>query len=476
MATLAAPSAAPPSPPASRLQAIIAQLGFSAGTAAEALAHNKLRAGLTSLGILFGVASVIAMLAIGSGAEQAILEEMKLLGANNIVITPVIEQKEGKVDNDPTAKKDAKRFTPGLSYLDAEAIRRVVPDVMGTSSEVVVNSVITREGRHRSGKIVGVDSSYFRIMNLKLDEGANFALRHYSTSAPVTIIGQGVKSRFFTTENPIGKPIKVGNDWLIVVGVLEDRKVSADIASKLGIRDANMDVYVPLPTMLLRYRNRAEVTQQEMELAAKDANSGGSNNTDSTETDDERAEKRNYHQLDKVIVQVDKSSAVTAVADLTRRMLQRRHNDVTDFEIAVPELLLQQEQHTKTIFNIVLGAIASISLIVGGIGIMNIMLASILERIKEIGVRRAVGATQKEIGAQFLSEAVMISLAGGIAGILLGVGFATAIEHIAKIHTIVSAMSVVVAFGVSAAVGVVFGLVPASRAAKQDPITCLRYE
>jgi putative ABC transport system permease protein len=228
--------------------------------------------------------------------------------------------------------------------------------------------------------------------------------------------------------------------------------------------------------MLLRYRNRAEVTQQEMELAARDANSGGSNNSDSTETDDERAEKRNYHQLDKVIVQVDKSSAVTAVADLTRRMLQRRHNDVTDFEISVPELLLQQEQHTKTIFNIVLGAIASISLIVGGIGIMNIMLASILERIKEIGVRRAVGATQKEIGAQFLSEAVMISLAGGVAGILLGVGLATAIERIAKIHTIVSPMSVVVAFGVSAAVGVVFGLMPASRAAKQDPIVCLRYE
>ncbi len=474
MATLAADSAAAP-PPASRLQAIVAQLGFSAGTAAEALAHNKLRAGLTSLGILFGVASVIAMLAIGSGAEQAILEEMKLLGANNIVITPIVEQKEGKVDNDPTAKKDAKRFTPGLSYLDADAIRRVVPDVMGTSSEVVVNSVITREGQHRSGKIVGVDSSYFRIMNLRLDQGAVFGQGHYAASAPVTIIGQGVKSRFFTTENPIGKPIKVGNEWLIVVGVLEDRKLSADIASKLGIRDANMDVYVPLPTMLLRYRNRAEVTQQEMELAAQDANSGGAN-TDSSETDDQRAEKRNYNQLDKVIVQVDKSSAVTSVADLTRRMLQRRHNDVTDFEITVPELLLQQEQHTKTIFNVVLGAIASISLIVGGIGIMNIMLASILERIKEIGVRRAVGATQKEIGAQFLSEAVMISLAGGLAGILLGVGLATAIERIAKIHTIVSPMSVVVAFGVSAAVGVVFGIMPASRAAKQDPIVCLRYE
>ncbi len=475
MATFAAESAATPTPPASRLQAFIAQLGFSAGTAAEALAHNKLRAGLTSLGILFGVASVIAMLAIGSGAEQAILEEMKLLGANNIVITPIVEQKEGKVDNDPTAKKDSKRFTPGLSYLDAEAIRRVVPDVMGTSSEVVVNSVITREGQHRSGKIVGVDSTYFRIMNLRIDQGAPFGQKQYSSSAPVTIIGQGVKARFFTTENPIGKPIKVGNGWLTVVGVLEDRKFSADIASKLGIRDANMDVYVPLPTMLLRYRNRAEVTQQEMELAAQDANSGGSN-ADSSETDDQRAEKRNYNQLDKVIVQVDKSDAVTAVADLSRRMLQRRHNDVTDFEITVPELLLQQEQHTKTIFNIVLGAIASISLIVGGIGIMNIMLASILERIKEIGVRRAVGATRNEIGAQFLSEAVMISLAGGLAGILLGVGLATAIERIAKIHTIVSPMSVVVAFGVSAAVGVLFGIVPASRAAKQDPIVCLRYE
>jgi putative ABC transport system permease protein len=272
----------------------------------------------------------------------------------------------------------------------------------------------------------------------------------------------------------VGQTIKVGNEWLTVVGVLEDRKVSKETAQHLGIRDANLDVYVPLPTMLLRYRNRAEVTQQEMEAAANLANSGGAN--DSTQTDDQRAEKRNYHQLDKVIVQVDKSSAVTPVADVVRRMLQRRHNDVVDFEITVPELLLQQEQHTKNIFNIVLGAIASISLIVGGIGIMNIMLASILERIKEIGVRRAVGATRKDIGAQFLSEAVMISLAGGIAGILLGAALASAIERIAKIHTIVSPLSVVVAFGVSVAVGVVFGIVPANRAAKADPIVCLRYE
>jgi len=472
MATAVVGQGAPPR--ASRAQALLAHVTFSARTAAEAVAHNKLRASLTSLGILFGVASVIAMLAIGNGAEQEILEQMKLLGANNIVITPIIEQKEGKVDSDPTAKKESKRFTPGLSYLDAEAIRAGIPEVGATSSEVVVNSVITREGYHRSGKIVGVDSSYFDVMNLKLAEGGRFTSAQFNAARPVTIIGQGVKSRFFTTENPIGKPIKLGNIWLTVVGVLEDRKVSAETAQRLGIRDANMDVYIPLPTMLLRYRNRAEVTQQEMELAAKDANSGSNN--DSTETDDQRAEKRNYNQLDKVIVQVQSSSAVTAVADVARRMLQRRHNDVTDFEITVPELLLKQEQRTKTIFNVVLGAIASISLVVGGIGIMNIMLASILERIKEIGVRRAVGATQKDVLAQFLSEAVMISLAGGIAGIIVGGVLATLIESVAKIHTIVSPMSVAVAFGVSVAVGLVFGIVPAQKAAKQDPIVCLRYE
>jgi putative ABC transport system permease protein len=253
--------------------------------------------------------------------------------------------------------------------------------------------------------------------------------------------------------------------------VLEDRKVSSETAKHLGIRDANMDVYVPLQSMLLRYRNRGEVTQAEMEIAAQEANSN-----DSTQTDEQRAEKRNYHQLDKVIVQVASSQDVSAVADVVRRMLQRRHNDVTDFEISVPELLLKQEQNTKAIFNVVLGAIASISLIVGGIGIMNIMLASILERIKEIGVRRAMGATQKNVLAQFLSEAVMISLAGGIAGIIVGCILAVVIEHIAKIHAIVSITSVVVAFGVSVAVGLVFGIMPARNAAKQDPIVCLRYE
>ena len=454
----------------SRLRALVAHLAFSARTAAEAVGHNKLRAGLTSLGILFGVASVIAMLAIGNGAEQEILAQMRLLGANNVVITPIIEQSEGRVA-DKDEKKESKRFTPGLTWQDAESIRDNIPDVATTSSEIVVNSVLTREGRHRSGKLVGVDSAYFRLMNLHVAQGAQFSNVHFDRAAPVAIIGQGVKSRFFVTEDPIGHPIKVGNQWLTVVGVLEDRKVAEATAKQLGIRDANMDVYVPLSTMLLRYRNRAEVTQQEMEVAAR-----AFSEPDSSEDDDTRAEKRNYNQLDKIVVQVDRSSAVPAVAEVARRMLTRRHNDVVDFEITIPEELLKQEQHTKTIFNVVLGAIASISLIVGGIGIMNIMLASILERIKEIGVRRAVGATQRDVLAQFLSEAVMISLGGGVSGILVGAGLAFGIERFARITTIVSGLSVLVAFGVSVAVGVVFGIVPAWRAAQQDPVVCLRYE
>jgi putative ABC transport system permease protein len=450
---------------------ITAHVLFSMRTALEAVQHNKLRASLTSLGILFGVASVIAMLAIGKGAEAEILAQMRLLGSNNVMITPLVEQKEGPATEQD--QKDVKKYSPGLTYADARAIARVIPSVESASAEIVLNTSITREGHRRTGKLVGVDTSYFRMTNLELGSGNWYTPLQVERGLPVAIIGNGVRTRFFTTENPVGKTIKVGETWVTVVGVLADRRVSDETAARLGIRDANMDVYIPVHTMLLRFRNRAQLTQRDIELASRP---GQFVTADSSESDEKRAERTNRNQLDRIIVRVTDSRVVPKVAEVTQRMLARRHNGVVDFEITVPELLLKQEQRTKNIFNIVLGAIASISLVVGGIGIMNIMLASVLERIREIGVRRAVCATQRDILFQFLSEAVLISVAGGVAGILIGLGLSIGIERLAGIKTMVSAVSVLVAFGVSFSVGIAFGIVPAYRAARQDPVVCLRYE
>jgi putative ABC transport system permease protein len=442
-----------------------AHLAFGARTALEAVRHNRLRAGLTSLGILFGVASVIAMLAIGKGAEQEILSQMVLLGANNVMITPLVEQSESQVKDatDQTEKK-VERFSPGLTYLDAQAIARNVPGVQTAAAEIVLNTSLTREARRRTGKAVGVDTTYFRLTNLELGRGGWFTREQVERGLPVAVIGYGVRTRFFTSQDPIGRELKVGDTWLTVVGVLTDRRVSEDAVSKLGVRDANMDVYVPVRTMLLRFRDRARVTQRDVEQAA--SNEGNGDDAPKAETTEQHNERVNHNQLDRIIVRVDDANDVPGVVEVIRRTLLRRHNGVVDYEVSVPELLLRQQQRTKTIFNIVLGAIASISLVVGGIGIMNIMLASVLERIREIGVRRAVGATQREILLQFLSEAVIV----------LGAAISVGIERFAGIHTLVSLVSVAIAFGVSFAVGVLFGIVPAQRAARQDPVVCLRYE
>ena len=457
-----------------RWRLVAAHLRFSAGTALEGLRHNRLRAALTSLGILFGVASVIAMLAIGKGAEQEILQQMVLLGANNVMVTPLVEQTEGPATDEP--QKQVKKFSPGLTYADAQAIGRAIPDVAFTSAEIVYNTDVTREGRRRSGKAVGVDSSYFALTNLELEKGGWFTRDQVEYGLPVAIIGDGIRTRFFTTEEPVGRPIKVGDTWLTVVGVLRDRRVTQDEEAKLGVRDANMDVYIPVRTMLSRFRDRARVTSRDVEQASSEGSFVSNDDQKNQESNAQRAERTNRNQLDRIIVRVADAGHVSGVTDVMRRMLERRHNGVVDFEIEVPELLLRQQQRTRTIFNVVLGAIASISLLVGGIGIMNIMLASVLERIREIGVRRALGATRRDVLMQFLSEAVMISVAGGFAGILVGTGLSIGIRHFAGIRTLVSPLSILVAFGVSFAVGVGFGIMPAYRAARQDPVECLRYE
>ncbi|MBI3219985.1 MAG: ABC transporter permease [Bacteroidetes bacterium] len=443
--------------------------------AIDAVIANRLRSLLTALGIIFGVAAVIAMLAIGNGAQQEILNQIKLVGVNNIVIKPIIEQKEEKI-SEKVGKKEQKKFSPGLTVRDVESIKSILPDLTQISPEIILDTYVIRNGFRRSAKLVGVEPAYFAIYDFKLSEGTIFNEEQLKFGAPVCIIGSALKSRFFPTENPIGKSMKVGTHWLTIVGVMSERVVSQASISKLGIRDFNMDVYIPLQSVLVRYRNRDLITAEAIRLAAQNSRGFSFNNGQNNSTSENEAEKKNYHQLDRLVLQVDKTEKLQATAEIISRMLKRRHFDVVDYEIEIPELLLKQQQRTNDIFNYVLGAIAGISLLVGGIGIMNIMLASVLERIKEIGLRLAIGAQKSDVVQQFLFEAIMISVSGGIIGVILGVLFAYLVSSFAGIPTIISFASIVLSFGVAATVGLIFGIAPARRAAAQDPIASLRYE
>ena len=452
-----------------RRTAIVEHLAQGLSIALQAIAHNKLRAILTSLGIIFGVGSVIAMLAIGTGAKQEILEQMKLLGANNIIITPIVEQQEGNVEEEPTKASEKKRFSPGLTLQDGESIREIVPGVEFISPEVVVETTVIREGLKRTSKLIGVDSVYFATTDFELERGTLLSRKNVDMASPVAVIGHNIKTRFFAKGDPIGGKIKCGSLWLTVIGVLRERKAGKENIQHLGLRDVNFDVYTPVSTVLLRYKNRTLVTRLDVQQASRE--NGSDESSDGT-----TKKKPNYHQLDRLVVRVTNSGQMAELAGIISRMLERRHNQVVDFQVTIPEQLLRQAQRTKDIFNIVLSAIASISLIVGGIGIMNIMLASVIERTKEIGIRRAVGATKKDVVLQFLSEATMISVTGGVIGILLGVGLSYGIEKLAGIMTIVTLFSVVLAFFVSISVGIAFGIFPARRAAEKDPVVCLHYE
>ncbi|NUQ24856.1 MAG: ABC transporter permease [Saprospiraceae bacterium] len=436
--------------------------------AMEAVMANRLRALLTGLGILFGVAAVIAMLAIGAGAKQSILDRMKLIGTNNIVVKSVIleegdENSSGSGSSSAggnSSEKKKRPWSPGLTLEDLYAISRVLPDVEKVSPEVVNNASLIRDGKLEKGRCVGVTNAFFELNNLGVSQGTFFHEYHISGGRPVCVIGKNIQTRFFPNENPIGQKIKAGQMWLTIIGVLEKRRASKESLENLGIRDYNDDLYVPVTTALLRFKNRAVITKADI--------SGG--------WDEEEKKEENYHQLDRAVVRVKDSDELRATADVLARLLKRRHKEQVDFEIEVPELLLEEQQKTQETFNLVLAAIAGISLLVGGIGIMNIMLASVLERIKEIGVRRSLGATQRDIVEQFLFEAIFISLLGGILGILIGVVAAEIITSSFEIPAVVSAWSIILSFGVAATVGLVFGIFPARKAARQDPIKALRVE
>lgn len=442
------------------------------GIAFDAIRQNKLRSVLTSLGIICGVASVIAMLAIGRGAQHEILEKMKLLGTNNIIVKAVDpddkeaannEEEDDDEDSQDITKKK-KRFSPGLNMDDARSIAEEIPGVEAASPEIVMETMALREGFKYETKLVGVGEDYFEINNFEIKSGVGFSSMNFRNSDPVCIIGGGVRAKLFATGNPIGSKVKCGIHWLRVVGVLESKSITKENIKNLGIRDYNLDIYIPVNTMLLRYKNKPLKSEGEYFF-------GGNFSVFM-----ESGAEPEVHQLDRIIVGIENTDRMRPIAEILSRMLFRRHNEEIDYEIVVPELLLEQEQRTKAIFNIVLGAIASISLIVGGIGIMNIMLASVLERTKEIGVRMAVGARKRDIMLQFLSEALTISLSGGLIGIFLGVALSLIIEKATDIPTIVSLYSVAISFIVSISVGIIFGLMPARRAALQEPIVSLRYE
>lgn len=435
------------------------KISFNLSLAFESVLSNKLRSILTALGIIFGVGAVIAMLAIGTGARQSILDQMKLIGTNNIVIksmTTTPEEGESTGNNDGE-EEEKKKWSPGLNLHDVQAIREVLPNVDLVSAEIVIPTTIIQSARLEKAKCVGVNNDFFELSRLNLESGQYFHEVHMEMGKSVCIIGKNIQLKFFGTVDPIGQMIKCGNTWLRIIGVIEKRSTSKASLESLGIRDYNSDVYVPVKTALLRFQNRGMLTAENI------GNQG-----------DEEQTTGNYHQLDRIVIRVNESNTMRSSAEIVARLLTRRHQEVIDFEVEVPELLLEQEQKTQDIFNLVLAAIAGISLVVGGIGIMNIMLASVLERIKEIGVRRSMGALKTDIIQQFLFEAIIISVIGGLLGILLGFVGSRVIAHSAGIPSIVSAWSILLSAGVAIIVGLVFGIFPARKAAEQDPIKALR--
>ena len=446
--------------------------------AVESIVSNKLKSMLTALGIIFGVAAVIAMLAIGKGAKQEIMEQMKMVGVNNILINPIIQEKTSS--SEENGEKQQNKFSRGLSMMDVETIRETIPSVKRISPEVSFSATAMMNGVKYTAKLVGVSNDYFELYNLPLIEGAFFNDFQARNGLQVCIIGANIRAKFFSKLNPIDQYIKFNGIWLKVIGVLQKTNVSLTGFEEKGVNVYNDNIYIPIETMLLRFQNRALVNTKLVSAASTNPMMmfGGPGRMFgvSSSSDAGLSGETNYNQLDRIVVQVNETEEITPTTEILSRMFTRRHSGVKDFEITVPELLLKQQQRTKDIFNIVLGAIASISLIVGGIVIMNIMFASVMERIKEIGTRMAIGAKKMDIVVQFLSEAVLISISGGFVGIFLGVIMAKLIEEIAGIMTLVSFFSVFIAFGVSAAVGVIFGYSPAKRASERDPIESLRYE
>ncbi len=398
------------------------------------LSRRKLRSFLTMLGMIFGVGAVIAMLSIGAGAERESLRIIENFGIRNIII----QAKEFKAEE----LKQIRTESLGLALRDVEALESILQPKPQISAKRVVKTfqVISEKGRSDS-RVLGVSSSYPIIQNLKLLNGAFFMPFDEVAANQVCILGITAKQKLFGFGDVLGQRIKVNDQWLTVIGVLADANVEKQEFEGVKIQNPNNDIYIPITTSIKKFEK------------------------DTLE-----------NELNEVIIEVPPAADLREQAAAISNLMATMHRYVDDYSLVIPEKLLEQNQKTQGIFNIVMGAIASISLLVGGIGIMNIMLASVLERTSEIGLRRAIGARKFDIRLQFIAEALGLSLAGGILGIALGWGISRAVAAFSGWSTIITAQSIGLSFGVSSFVGLIFGIYPAVQASNLDPIECLRYE
>ena len=402
----------------------------------QSLFVHKLRSLLTMLGMIFGVGAVVAMLAITAGAQKEMMSYIDLLGVNNIII-------EAKEAVDRNELQSRRAVSPGLSFRDYRAISENISGIAAATPRKRFKPLkVLPKPSAEMPLLIGVSPEYFEINSLKAVEGRFFTNEDDNRSNPVCVLGESAKVNMFGYEPAVGKHVKVNDQWLQVVGVLA-QQATADSDTDLEVVDRNNLVIAPLNTVMRRFEDNNSFLKDEIDGI--------------------------YLKVDTGVDSIETSGIVKAILGTT-------HKDAGDYNVVVPAGLLEQRKKTQFTFKVVMICIAGISLLVGGIGIMNIMLATVLERTREIGIRRAIGARQKDIIRQFLTEAVLISMMGGLIGIAFGFSLSLAIAKATGWSTVVTFTSIAVAFGVSVGIGLVFGIYPAVQAARLDPIEAIRYE
>jgi putative ABC transport system permease protein len=403
----------------------------------SSLLVHKLRSLLTMLGMIFGVGAVVAMLSITAGAQKEMMSYIDLLGVNNIII-------EAKEATDPNELQARRAVSPGLTFRDYRAIAENVQGLEALTPRKRFKPLkVLPKSAQEMPVLIGVLPNFAAINNLKVLSGRFFTGDENERSVPVCVLGETAKVNLLGFDDAIGKYVKVNDLWLQVIGVLAGQATADTDVEGLETTNRNNMIIAPLNTVMRRFEDNTSFLKDEIDGIYMKVKTG----TDSIET----------------------SNVVSAILSAT-------HKDAGDFTVVVPAGLLKQRQQTQMIFSIVMICIAGISLLVGGIGIMNIMLATVLERTREIGVRRAIGARQSDIIRQFLTEAVLISIVGGLIGIGFGFGLSRIIAAAAGWSTEVTSASIGIAFGVSVSIGLLFGIYPAVQAAKLDPIEAIRYE